>query len=130
MVADKITGSTKEQILAGEIYNKYYKYNRTKRDLSIIDILGIFQKVKDADLGKVINALEAIERNDVLVVEIITASPLSEKEQATLLGKLSDYYSKMIIPKFSLDAGIIGGILIKAGDNVLDSTVATRLRQL
>jgi len=58
-------------------------------------------------------------------IEIISAMPLDEKEQAKVKKELgADDVS------FSVDPSILGGLLVRAGDNVVDGTVRNQLSAL
>ncbi len=58
-------------------------------------------------------------------VEVVSALPLTEEEQAAIRKQLAaDEVT------FSVDPKILGGLIVKAGDRVLDASVAARLEGL
>ncbi len=58
-------------------------------------------------------------------VEVVSALPLSDEEKAAIKKDLG---AEDIV--FSVDPKILGGLIVKAGDRVLDASVAARLEGL
>ena len=58
-------------------------------------------------------------------VEVVSALPLTEEEQAAIRKELG---AEEVA--FSVDPKILGGLIVKAGDRVLDASVAARLEGL
>lgn len=74
------------------------------------------------------NKLEAtIEKEHIF--EIISAYPLSDKEQNKLLTILSNKYSCKANLKIKIDKNLIGGIVIKDGDKVINGTISQALEE-
>ncbi len=79
--------------------------------------------------GKVV-LLDAEEELPGGSAEVISALPLTEKEQATVK---KDVLSKMgggATVSFRVDPDILGGVVIRVGDKVLDGSVAAKLEGL
>ncbi len=70
-----------------------------------------------------------IDRN-IKEVTAITASPLSAELKAELIEKLKAITGSEIILNDELDASIMGGVLIKIGNEQMDGTVKHRLEAL
>ena len=62
--------------------------------------------------------------------EISTPFPLEQEQLATLLSALEKKFGKTLRPKINVDRNLIGGIRVQVGDEVLDTSVRTRLAQL
>jgi F-type H+-transporting ATPase subunit delta len=67
------------------------------------------------------------ERRERQVATVTTASPLSEAQRARLTEILGQAYSRDIQLNVILDSDVIGGLRIKVGPQVVDSTVLSRL---
>lgn len=71
-----------------------------------------------------------LERNNIIKVEIRTVIPLEEEEKKNLTDKLYHKYNKKILLEEKLDSEIIGGIYLKAGNDVIDYTLKSKLYDL
>ena len=63
-------------------------------------------------------------RSDALIV---SASELSDDDKRRLVDKLQKHFNKVIDATFEVDAGLIGGVVVKCGDVVLDSSIRNKL---
>lgn len=70
-----------------------------------------------------------IDRN-IKEVTAITATPLNEELKAELIEKLKTITGSEIILNDELDPSIMGGVLIKIGNEQMDGTVKNRLEAL
>jgi F-type H+-transporting ATPase subunit delta len=70
------------------------------------------------------------ESSDVARAEIITAKPLKEDALARIEGSLAKMTSKKIKSQISEDQSLIGGIVVKLGDLVLDGSVRAQMEGL
>ena len=53
--------------------------------------------------------------------------PLTEAQQATITGDLRSRYGADLKVSFGVDQSLIGGLIIRVGDQVLDNSLRTRL---
>jgi F-type H+-transporting ATPase subunit delta len=65
-----------------------------------------------------------------LHAEVTVASPLSDTESAAVATKLSGALGKTIVPHVVVNPAIMGGIVVKVGDVVMDGSVRRRLSSL
>ena len=64
-------------------------------------------------------------------VSIISAFPMSETEISTLLAALTKRFGgKALRPTVTVDPQLIGGVRVQVGDEVLDSSVKSRLEAM
>jgi F-type H+-transporting ATPase subunit delta len=70
------------------------------------------------------------EVSGIARAEIITARPLKEEALAKIERSLEGLTSKKIKPKVREDKDLIGGIVVKIGDLVLDGSVKAQLEGL
>ena len=61
---------------------------------------------------------------------ITTAVPIDEAQQQAIERQLSDRLGKTVTATPEVDPALIGGSIIRVGDQLIDGSVATRLRLL
>ncbi|MBP7735297.1 MAG: ATP synthase F1 subunit delta [Spirochaetes bacterium] len=82
-----------------------------------------------------------VEINDALVafidnlnnrqkVTVITSAELDSSVKSKLATKLKDVMKKDVIMSEQIDASILGGIIIKVGDTVIDGSLAKDLKNI
>lgn len=60
-------------------------------------------------------------------IAVISAVDLSEDEKRILVQKISEKLSKEIKPTFEIQQDIIGGLIIKLGDKIIDTSIKAKL---
>ena len=70
------------------------------------------------------------EHEGVLDAQITSAYPLVDQQVDDIVATLKQKYGKQIKATVHVDAGLIGGVRIAVGDQVLDSSVRARLNQM
>ncbi len=63
----------------------------------------------------------------VLRGEVISAVALSDEQQQHIVGELRQRYHSELDLQFSVDETLIGGLIIRVGDQVVDNSLRTRL---
>jgi F-type H+-transporting ATPase subunit delta len=83
-------------------------------------------------LSEIVALFEAIkaEREGLLEAHITTAYELSGEQMASLVAKLEAKFGRKISATQSLDAELIGGVVIQVGDEVMDASVRGGLENL
>lgn len=79
-----------------------------------------------SQLARVAN--EGIEVGEVAVVK--SAIPLTEEERTALRKKLETRFGDRLTLRWEVDPTILGGILIRVGDKIIDGSVAGKLAAL
>jgi F-type H+-transporting ATPase subunit delta len=72
----------------------------------------------------------AAEARKSVVADVRSAVPLDEKQRKDLAAALSKATGKKVEVKVLIDPSVVGGIVAKVGDTVIDGTVRRRLEQL
>jgi F-type H+-transporting ATPase subunit delta len=70
------------------------------------------------------------ERHGRLKVEVTLASEADRAAKGALRERLSRVLGKDVLPRFSVNPRIIGGVVVRVGDRVLDGSVRHRLQEL
>lgn len=71
-----------------------------------------------------------IEHEKIAQVQVISAYPLSDEEQAQLSKALKIKLQREVTLECQLDKSILGGLIIHAGDLVIDNSVRSKLVRL
>ncbi len=70
------------------------------------------------------------EHKGIVKAKAITTIPLGKREIEKLQKKLSEITNKTVILENEIDKSLIGGVMIKLGDKVIDGTIKGKLEQL
>ena len=93
----------------------------TKGRLSMInDIADEYQRLLDNYHG-----VEGAE-----VAEVTTAIPLDDEDRLRLAQRITDMVGKPVVLKPKVDTSVIGGIIIRVGDKLIDGSIRSRLAAL
>ena len=124
--------------VAGEFFGEYLR-NRKPQYLDFLSRLNV------RHLGRLLverNRIEAAPRiveiygdllraeRGIAVAEATTAEPLSPGAEAMVRDKLQSLVGKQVELRVSVDPGIIGGLVARVGDRVIDGSVVGQLRKL
>ena len=69
----------------------------------------------------------AASRRERSVAHVSAAGPLSQQQEQRLLEVLNQIYQRPISLKIDLNPDLLGGLVIRVGDEVIDGSVAARL---
>ena len=80
-------------------------------------------------LPTIVKAFERYSQGEVrqLDGEVIAAVALDEAQRAKIAGDLRQRYGDGLELRFTVDPSLIGGLIIRIGDQVLDNSLRTRL---
>ena len=80
-------------------------------------------------LTSVVQAFEQYGSSDrrPLSGEVVSAVELSSAQREQIVGELRSRYSERLDLRFSVDPSLIGGLIIRVGDQVLDNSLRARL---
>lgn len=68
---------------------------------------------------------------NILAITIISSAPLSESETGRILTKYKNIHKASDVKvNLEIDPGLIGGVMIKIGDKVIDGSISGRLEGL
>ena len=92
--------------------------------LAVHKRLGALPAVRDR-----FEALRA-EAEGAVDVDVISAFPLDDTQSRELANALGSKLSRQVNLTSSVDAGLLGGVVIRAGDTVIDASVRGKLAKL
>lgn len=70
------------------------------------------------------------QAEDRVHVNVTVAREPAEPEKDALVRQLSRLFGKRVVPHISLNPAILGGVIVKVGDTVMDGSVRRRLASL
>lgn len=71
-----------------------------------------------------------VERRDRMVATVTAAVPLSDAQIERLTRILEDRYQRKVHVNVAVDPEVIGGVRVQIGDDLVDSTIATKLENV
>ncbi len=86
--------------------------------------IGVFSEIYD-----IFTSLKNKEQG-ILIADVTTAFPLTKKQQDALIKKLTTLTERKIKIRPHKDESILGGLVLKIGDKLIDGSAAGRLRAL
>ena len=86
--------------------------------------IGVFNEIYD-----IFTSLKNKEQG-ILIADVTTAFPLTKKQQDALIKKLTTLTGRKIKVRPHKDESILGGLILKIGDKLIDGSAAGRLRAL
>jgi len=109
------------QLFGSDIDEAFRNFVTTLGDNDRLDVLPI--------IGELFEELKA-EAEKTLDVEVQTAFELSPAQLQTLAAALSKRLDRTVNPQQVVNPALIGGVVIRAGDVVVDGSVRGKLSQL
>jgi F-type H+-transporting ATPase subunit delta len=70
------------------------------------------------------------EHRGIQVVEVTTSEPLDPSERDQVAARLAQHLGHQVVIETRVDPGIIGGLIARVGDRVLDGSVRGRLDRM
>jgi F-type H+-transporting ATPase subunit delta len=97
-----------------------------------VNLLGFLaEQGRGRELGRIVEELVAVsaERRAHAVAEVRSAVPLDEEQRARLAQALSTATGRQVEIRVVVDPSVIGGIVTRVGDEIIDGSVRSRLRE-
>ncbi len=120
----RISLREKLQLLDSALLNAQPEARNLARLLAERNRLGVV-----ADVYRLYNDARLAEQG-IAVADVTTADELTKPEQAVVAEQLKRLVGKEIELRMKTDPAIIGGIVARVGDQLIDGSVVTRLRRL
>ena len=101
-------------------------------DLSITFLKVVSNNKRFAGLKSMISQfvnINAIKRGDVLA-DVTSADNLSEDQRLNVMDQLRSILGDKLLLNFKVDKKIIGGLIIKVGSKMIDTSLANKINKL
>ena len=96
-------------------------------------LLQLVEKHREAALPAILREyveLAKEKKSNLIMADVTTALPLSESQEQALAAKLAAMTGKTIKIRQHVDSEILGGIVVRVGDKLLDGSLSHQLSVL
>ena len=126
-LADQAIPSDRRQAIVEELLGGRGAANVTRSLVSFVVAAG-----RARDLPAIVDEFvqRAAAERDHEVAEVRSAIPLDGEQQRRLAEALSSATGKQVEVKVTVDPSVLGGLVARVGDRVIDGSVRNRLQQL
>ena len=92
----------------------------------------IAKNSRESILPQIAQAFDEILKSHkgIVPITIISATPLDEKVRASILKKIEMHTKSTLEVTETVDASLIGGFIVKMGDQQIDTSISTQLSDL
>ena len=92
----------------------------------------LIERGRVARIEEIVAAYDELadRESGVLRAEVITALPVPDRIAERISATLSARFGQSVRPTLRQDPSIIGGLVVRVGDRVIDDSVRTHLQQL
>jgi F-type H+-transporting ATPase subunit delta len=92
----------------------------------------LIDKRREKALPRIISEYTKLanQQRNMVEAEITTACILSETDLQDISAKLGVLTEKIIVPRVHIDKSILGGIIVKMGDKLIDGSVVRQVKTL
>jgi F-type H+-transporting ATPase subunit delta len=88
---------------------------------------------KMKSVGRIIEKFEEIynRENGIVVAEVVSAKELNEEQAGRIVEFVKKKYeAQEVVVNQKIDKNVVGGIVLRVGDDVIDGSVKGRLNEL
>ena len=113
----KVLGDIMPEQLSGSVHNFIMLLLDKRRESLLKEISKEFTAMSNA-------------KQDIVEAEVTVAYPLSSEQEAKLVDKLSKSTGKTVKIQTKIDKSIVGGVVVKMGDKLIDGSVTSKIKSL
>ena len=123
--APQVSEQQKNEVLGKALHGKaptlfvrfLQKMVSNRRQMMLADIAQEYNDLRDAEEGRV-------------HARVTVAREMSDADKASLADALGKALGKTVVPHVAVNAAILGGVVVRVGDTVMDGSVRRRLGAL
>ncbi len=95
-------------------------------------LLLMTERKREAVLPEIIRDYKRFlnEKNGIIEAHVTTARALSVEEQESLARQLGKKLNSQVVLEKTIDPGIMGGVIVRVGDKLIDGSVGRQLKRL
>lgn len=125
-----LENTTISNTIKTDIVNEVFKNQINEKIINFLKIL--INKSKFNEFSEIKNEFEKIldDVNNIKRVEVVSAVPLTDEHKSRITEKLKNKLGKEVIPNWFEQPEIMGGLVIKIEDDVIDSSIKKKLENL
>lgn len=103
--------------LTGFVYNFIMLLIDKRRETLLKEIVAAYQKM-------------ANQAQNIVEAKVTVASALTKAQEARLIQKLQETTGKTVVVDTTVDKGILGGVIVRIGDKLIDGSVMRQMQAL
>lgn len=117
-------------IQAKNIYLELKELKKNGADTGSI-LFTIVKNMKEGDIDKVYGKYQDILNGKLIVIEVLSATPLSKEQEKDLEGSvMKKFQDQELVFDYRIDAKIKGGIVVRHNDNLIDLSLSKSISEL
>ena len=117
-------------IQAKNIYLELKELKKNGADTGSI-LFTIVKNMKEGDIDKVYDKYQDILNGKLIVIEVLSATPLSKEQEKDLEDSVvKKFQSQELVFDYRIDAKIKGGIVVRHNDNLIDLSLSKSISEL
>ncbi len=117
-------------IQAKNIYLELKELKKNGADTGSI-LFTIVKNMKEGDIDKVYGKYKDILNGKLIVIEVLSATPLSKDQEKDLEDSVvKKFQSQELVFDYRIDAKIKGGIVVRHNDNLIDLSLSKSISEL
>lgn len=117
-------------IQAKNIYLELKELKKNGADTGSI-LFTIVKNMKEGDIDKVYAKYQDILNGKLIVIEVLSATPLSKEQEKDLEDSVvKKFQSQELVFDYRIDAKIKGGIVVRHNDNLIDLSLSKSISEL
>ncbi len=117
-------------IQAKNIYLELKELKKNGSDTGSI-LFTIVKNMKEGDIDKVYVKYQDILNGKLIVIEVLSATPLSKEQEKDLEDSVvKKFQSQELVFDYRIDAKIKGGIVVRHNDNLIDLSLSKSISEL
>ena len=117
-------------IQAKNIYLELKELKKNGADTGSI-LFTIVKNMKEGDIDKVYGKYKDILNGKLIVIEVLSATPLSKEQEKDLENSVVKMFqSQELVFDYRIDAKIKGGIVVRHNDNLIDLSLSKSISEL
>lgn len=125
-----MTNPSYSQDIKMEILSAIFKGKVSQEILNFLKILVEKNRIREFPNIYTEFKFKLNEKNNTQPVYISSAVALNDEQKNRIISTLSKKLNKTILPNWDIDRSIIGGIIVKIYDNVIDMSLKGRIDRL
>ena len=88
--------------------------------------------IRAAEISKIIKAFRALaaQHRGEIAAEVTSAHPLTDEQVIELKHQLRQRVGREVSVDLSVDPSLLGGLVVRVGSQMIDSSIKTRLNTL
>ncbi len=128
--SEVIQNPTIDKHIKYEIIDEIFQKKINDNIISFIKLL--IEKGRLNELNAIIQAYsDKIDQNkNIKRANIVSAIEISDDYKTQIVEKLEEKYNTKIVPSWKIDEDIIGGLIIKVNDDVIDNSIRSKLAKI